>query len=80
MIFDNSKEISIAQLEQGSNVLSVSLRSDKVIVCTEDRINVYEMPSFTMIEQIFTCQNPLGVFSSSADGPFIIACPSLETV
>ena len=80
MIYDNAREACVAELGQTSDVLSVQLRADKIMVVTVDRVRIYSMPSFAQEHEIFTCFNPLGVGSMSSEHHFVLACPSSDSV
>lgn len=66
----------IGELNFKSEIRSVKLRKDKVIVVLEHKIYVYNFQNLKMIEVIDTCANPKGLVSLSASKDIcVLAAP-----
>lgn len=93
MIWDDHRGRCIGELSFRQRVLSVRLRRDRVAVALMDRIYVYNFSDLTLLDQIHTVNNPLGLLSlssdigglsspssvntSSASMGMVLACPSI---
>jgi len=90
MIWDDHRGRCIGELSFRQRVLSVKLRRDRVAVALMDRVYVYNFSDLTLLDQIHTAPNPLGLLSLSPDVGgishtgtgqsvgMVLACPSIN--
>ena len=91
MIWDDHRGRCIGELSFRQKVLSVKLRRDRVAVALIDRVYVYNFSDLTLLDQIHTTPNPLGLLSFSPDAGtatttgatglgvgMVLACPSIN--
>lgn len=69
----------IGELVFRSNVLSVRLLGDKIVVVLRHKVYVYSLPDLTLFHQIVTIANPDGLcVVSQLAGSLVLACPGLH--
>lgn len=89
MIWDDHRGRCIGELSFRQRVLAVKLRRDRVAVALMDRVYVYNFSDLTLLDQIHTVNNPLGLLSLSPDAGglysgagesvgMVLACPSIN--
>jgi len=76
VVWDDSQNKSIAQLEFMSNVLDVRLRRERIIVVLERSIFVYNFLDLSFIAQLPTFANPLGQIGVCTANPITIIYPA----
>ena len=65
IIWDDHQAKIISKLRFNENILSVRLRSDKIIVVNRNKINIFDMNNLLTIAIINTFDNPLGILGIS---------------
>eukprot|EP00210_Caulerpa_lentillifera_P007935 g7574.t1 len=80
MIWDDEKAKCIAELSFLSEVRSVRLRRDRIVVCQESKISVYNFADLKLLHTITTGANARGLVSLSSHPDFtVLACPGLQS-
>lgn len=65
----------IAEISYRSEVKSVKLKQDRVLVALENKIFLYNFSDLKLISSFETCPNPLGLISMNSEGDYTtIAC------
>eukprot|EP00250_Pteridium_aquilinum_P012966 c21050_g1_i1 orf=380-1549(-) len=78
MIWDDHQSCCIGELSFRSQVRSVKLRRDRIVVALEYKVYVYNFADLKLLLQIDTVANPKGLCAiSSTSNSVVIACPSL---
>ncbi|XVE73286.1 hypothetical protein DITRI_Ditri11bG0105300 [Diplodiscus trichospermus] len=79
MIWDDHHLRCIGELSFRSEVRSVRLRRDRVVVVLEHKIFVYDFAELKQVHQIETFANPKGLCAvSMGAGPMVLVCPGLQ--
>jgi WD repeat-containing protein 45 len=76
MIWDDHQSRCIGELSFRTEVRSVRLRRDRVIVALDHKVFVYNFVDFKLVHQIETAPNPHGLCAvSQQQGQLILVCP-----
>ncbi|VVB06657.1 unnamed protein product [Arabis nemorensis] len=79
MIWDDHQSRCIGELSFRSDVRSVRLRRDRIIVVLEQKIFVYNFADLKLMHQIETIANPKGLCAvSQGAGSMVLVCPGLQ--
>ncbi|KAG6748488.1 hypothetical protein POTOM_048412 [Populus tomentosa] len=79
MIWDDHQSRCIGELSFRSEVRSVKLRRDRIIVVLEQKIFVYNFADLKLLHQIETIANPKGLCAvSHGAGSLVLVCPGLQ--
>lgn len=79
MIWDDHQNRCIGELSFRSDVRSVRLRRDRIIVVLEQKIFVYNFADLKLMHQIETIANPKGLCAvSQGAGSLVLVCPGLQ--
>ncbi|KAE8665465.1 Autophagy-related protein 18a [Hibiscus syriacus] len=79
MIWDDHQSRCISELSFRSEVRSVRLRRDRIIVVLEQKIFVYNFVDLKLLHQIETIVNPKGLCAvSQGAGSLVLVCPGLQ--
>lgn len=79
MIWDDHQGRCIGELSFRAQVRAVRLRRDKIVVCLEHKIYVYNLSDLKLVLQIETLPNAKGLLALSASAPnAVLACPGLH--
>ncbi|XP_022758029.1 autophagy-related protein 18a-like [Durio zibethinus] len=79
MIWDDHQSRCIGELSFRSEVRSVRLRRDRIIVVLEQKIFVYNFADLKLLHQIETIANPKGLCAvSQGAGSLVLVCPGLQ--
>ncbi|MBA0771539.1 hypothetical protein Gotri_007037 [Gossypium trilobum] len=79
MIWDDHQSRCISELSFRSEVRSVRLRRDRIIVVLEQKIFVYNFVDLKLLHQIETIANPKGLCAvSQGAGSLVLVCPGLQ--
>uniref|UniRef100_A0A2P2LL30 Autophagy-related protein 18a n=1 Tax=Rhizophora mucronata TaxID=61149 RepID=A0A2P2LL30_RHIMU len=79
MIWDDHQSRCIGELSFRSEVRSVKLRRDRIIVVLEQKILVYNFADLKPLHQIETISNPKGLCAvSQGAASSVLACPGLQ--
>ncbi|MBA0804311.1 hypothetical protein Gohar_003900, partial [Gossypium harknessii] len=79
MIWDDHQSRCISELSFRSEVRSVRLRRDRIIVVLEQKIFVYNFVDLKLLHQIETITNPKGLCAvSQGAGSLVLVCPGLQ--
>ncbi|KAJ0256763.1 Autophagy-related protein 18a [Hirschfeldia incana] len=80
MIWDDHQSRCIGELSFRSDVRSVRLRRDRIVVVLEQKIFVYNFVDLKLMHQIETIANPKGLcaVSQGAGGSMVLVCPGLQ--
>ncbi|KAK8486904.1 hypothetical protein V6N13_002903 [Hibiscus sabdariffa] len=79
MIWDDHQNRCISELSFRSEVRSVRLRRDRIIVVLEQEIFVYNFVDLKLLNQIETIANPKGLCAvSQGAGSLVLVCPGLQ--
>ena len=79
MIWDDYQNKCIAELEFRSEVKSVRLRKDRIVVALEQKVYVYNFADLQLIHHIETIQNPTGILAlSPSESNTVLACPGMK--
>ncbi|XP_011033574.1 PREDICTED: autophagy-related protein 18a-like isoform X2 [Populus euphratica] len=79
MIWDDHQSRCIGELSFRSEVRSVKLRRDRIIVVLEQKIFVYNFADLKLVHQIETIANPKGLCAvSHGAGSLVLVCPGLQ--
>jgi len=62
IIWDDSEQRAIGEICHGSPVKNVKLGKNRIAVCLEDAVYVYDLEHLECIHKIETVHNPLGIF------------------
>jgi WD40 repeat protein len=78
MIWDDNQLMAIGEIAHRSEVRSVKLRRDKIVVCLDQNVYLYNF-DLQMIRKYDTAQNPKGIvgLSPSPNGS-VLCCPSIQ--
>ncbi|XP_042420319.1 autophagy-related protein 18a-like [Zingiber officinale] len=76
MIWDDHQSQCIGELSFRSEVLSVRLRRDRIVVVLDQNIFVYNFTDLKLVHQIETVPNPKGLCAvSQHQGSLVLVCP-----
>ncbi|XP_050238565.1 autophagy-related protein 18a [Mercurialis annua] len=79
MIWDDHQSRCIGELSFRSEVRSVKLRRDRIIVILEQKIFVYNFADLKLLHQIETIANPKGLCAvSHGASSLVLVCPGLQ--
>eukprot|EP00002_Diphylleia_rotans_P040320 TRINITY_DN9529_c0_g1_i1.p1 TRINITY_DN9529_c0_g1~~TRINITY_DN9529_c0_g1_i1.p1 ORF type:complete len:351 (+),score=66.11 TRINITY_DN9529_c0_g1_i1:61-1113(+) len=79
MVWDDQQKKVVAELEFRSQVKSVRLRRDRIIVVLENKVFIYNFTDLKLLQQIVTVENPKGLCCVSTDASaYVLACPGLQ--
>ncbi|KAB2630196.1 autophagy-related protein 18a-like [Pyrus ussuriensis x Pyrus communis] len=79
MMWDDKESRCYAELAFRSEVRSVRLRRDQIVVVLEHKIFLYSITSLTLEHQIMTISNPKGLCEvSQCSGHPVLVCPGLQ--
>ncbi|XP_018442665.1 autophagy-related protein 18a [Raphanus sativus] len=83
MIWDDHQSRCIGELSFRSDVRSVRLRRDRIVVVLEQKIFVYNFVDLKLMHQIETIANPKGLCAVSqgaagGGGSMVLVCPGLQ--
>ncbi|GKU86812.1 hypothetical protein SLEP1_g1287 [Rubroshorea leprosula] len=79
MIWDDHQSRCIGELAFRSEVRSVRLRRDRIVVVLEQKIFVYNFADLKLLHQIETIANPKGLCAvSQGAGSLVLVCPGLQ--
>ncbi|KAE8699619.1 Autophagy-related protein 18a [Hibiscus syriacus] len=79
MIWDDHQSRCIGELSFRSEVRSVRLRRDRIVVVLEQKIFVYNFADLKLLHQIETIANPKGLCAvSQGSGSLVLVCPGLQ--
>ncbi|RID47765.1 hypothetical protein BRARA_I04336 [Brassica rapa] len=79
MIWDDHQSRCIGELSFRSEVRSVRLRRDRIVVVLEQKIFVYNFVDLKLMHQIETFANPKGLCAvSQGAGSMVLVCPGLQ--
>ncbi|GMY21111.1 autophagy-related protein 18a-like [Fagus crenata] len=80
-IWDDHASRCFGELSFRSEVKSVRLRRDRIVVVLAQKVFVYDFVGFKLLHQIETASNPIGLCEvSQAPGPnMVLVCPGLQT-
>ncbi|KAK8588246.1 hypothetical protein V6N13_087190 [Hibiscus sabdariffa] len=79
MIWDDHQSRCIGELSFRSEVRSVRLRRDRIVVVLEQKIFVYNFADLKLLHQIETIANPKGLCAvSQGAGSLVLVCPGLQ--
>jgi WD40 repeat protein len=79
MIWDDHQSRCIGELSFRSEVKSVRLRRDRIVVVLVQKIFVYNFADLKLLHQIETCVNPNGLCEvSHVSGLMVLVCPGLQ--
>ncbi|KAG1669019.1 hypothetical protein FOA52_000613 [Chlamydomonas sp. UWO 241] len=80
MMWDDHQGKCVGELSFRSQVRSVRLRRDRVVVALEHKVLVYNFADFKLLHQIETLANTKGLVAiSSAAESTVLACPGLHS-
>ncbi|KAM7254925.1 hypothetical protein ACFE04_020166 [Oxalis oulophora] len=79
MLWDDHQSRCIGELSFRSDVRSVRLRRDRIVVVLEQKIFVYNFSDLKLLHQIETIANPNGLCAVSQAGvSMVLVCPGLQ--
>eukprot|EP00163_Fabomonas_tropica_P003367 TRINITY_DN1286_c0_g1_i1.p1 TRINITY_DN1286_c0_g1~~TRINITY_DN1286_c0_g1_i1.p1 ORF type:complete len:296 (-),score=48.03 TRINITY_DN1286_c0_g1_i1:75-962(-) len=79
MIWDDHQNRCIGELSFRSDVKSVRLRRDRIVVVLEHKLYVYNFADLKLVDQVETISNPKGLCALSASSASnTLACPGLQ--
>ncbi|KAI4319413.1 hypothetical protein MLD38_033012 [Melastoma candidum] len=79
MIWDDHQSRCIGELAFRSDVRSVRLRRDRIVVVLEQKIFVYNLADLKLLHQIETISNAKGLCEvSQGAGTMVLVCPGLQ--
>ncbi|KAF5957579.1 hypothetical protein HYC85_004804 [Camellia sinensis] len=79
MIWDDNEGRCIVELSFRSEVKSVRLRRDRIVVVLNQKIFVYNFSDLKLFHQIETAPNPKGLCEvSQLSGSMVLVCPGLQ--
>ncbi|KAJ9171850.1 hypothetical protein P3X46_015159 [Hevea brasiliensis] len=79
MIWDDHQSRCIGELSFRSEVRSVKLRRDRIVVVLEQKIFVYNFADLKLLHQIETFANPKGLCAvSHGAASLVLVCPGLQ--
>ncbi|XP_050381853.1 autophagy-related protein 18a-like [Argentina anserina] len=79
MIWDDVQSRHVIEISFRSEVRSVRLRRDRVVVVCFHKIFVYNFHGFNLLDTIMTLENPRGLCEvSHKSGPVVLACLGLH--
>ncbi|XAR52619.1 hypothetical protein NMG60_11020774 [Bertholletia excelsa] len=79
MIWDDHQGRCIGELSFRSEVMSVRLRRDRIVVVLTQKIFVYNFSDLKLLHQIETISNPKGLCEvSHGSGSMVLVCPGLQ--
>jgi len=67
LIWDDHVGNIRGELSYRQKVLSVKLRKDRIVVVLRDRIYIYSFYDFSLLDKVYTGENPLGLIGISTD-------------
>jgi hypothetical protein len=81
IIWEDHSGRCIGELSFRREILAVKLRRDMVAVALASTVFVYTLRDLTLMEQMHTARNPLGLLAVSAqEDRSVLACPGLHRV
>jgi len=78
MLWDDFQKKPIGELGFKSNVKSVKMRKDRIIIALEQRIFVYQFSNLALLDSIETCKNSQGLCAISENASIILVCPDTK--
>ncbi|KAE8009542.1 hypothetical protein FH972_005974 [Carpinus fangiana] len=79
MIWDDHQGRCIGELSFRSEVRSVRLRRDRIVVVLEQKVYVYNFADLKLLHQIETIANPKGLCAvSQSAASLVLVCPGLQ--
>ena len=75
MIWDDHQMKGIGELSFKSNVRSVRLRKERIVVALEQRIYIYQISDLKLLDALDTFPNPEGLCALSPKDATILVCP-----
>jgi len=78
MVWDDYQNKCIAELEFRSEVKSVRLRRDRIVVVLENKVYVYNFADLQLLHQIETGKNPKGLCALSPSNSNVLAVPGMK--
>lgn len=67
LIWDDHVGNIRGELSYRQKVLNVKLRKDRIVVVLRDRIYIYSFYDFSLLDKVYTGENPLGLIGISTD-------------
>jgi autophagy-related protein 18 len=67
---------TICEITFPSSVLNVQLNRDRVVVCLESQLHVYELASMKCLQILDTAPNPSGLLALSGESSAYLAFPA----
>lgn len=79
MIWDDKQSVFIGEIALRSEVRSVRVRRDRIVVVMEQKILIYNFADLNQLHLIETIANPKGLCAvSHAAGTYVLVCPGLQ--
>ena len=66
----------ICEISFSSAILNIEMNKDRLVVCLESQLHIYELSTMKCLQVLSTSPNPLGVFAFSGDACSFLAFPS----
>ena len=77
MIYDDHQSKCIGELSFRQRVVCVKLRRDRIAAATASKVYLYNFADLSLLDQIHTIANPLGIMALSPGSGAVLACPSI---
>ncbi|GIQ83504.1 ribosomal protein S8e/ribosomal biogenesis NSA2 [Kipferlia bialata] len=80
VIWDDHNRRILGEINFRSMVRAVKLRKDRIVVALKQRVYVYSLADFSLIDQIETLDNELGLLAlcPSTSTASVMACPGIK--
>mmetsp|Transcript_10635 Transcript_10635/g.13851 ORF Transcript_10635/g.13851 Transcript_10635/m.13851 type:complete len:438 (-) Transcript_10635:80-1393(-) len=77
MIYDDHQSKCIGELSFRQPVVAVKLRRDRIAAATANKVYLYNFADLSLLDQIHTIANPIGIMALSPGSGTVLACPSI---
>eukprot|EP01087_Luapelamoeba_hula_P016644 TRINITY_DN5131_c0_g1_i3.p1 TRINITY_DN5131_c0_g1~~TRINITY_DN5131_c0_g1_i3.p1 ORF type:complete len:379 (-),score=49.50 TRINITY_DN5131_c0_g1_i3:267-1403(-) len=77
VLWDDYRTTKLAELQFTSDIKSVRLTRDRIVVAVEGKVYIYQFADLALVQTLTTDTNPKGVLAVASDGVRIfVACPA----
>lgn len=75
-LWNSQNKEMICELSFPSSILNLKLNRERLVICLETQVHVYELSTMKCLQVLTTLPNPLGLFTLSSENSSYLAFPS----